>query len=168
VYPAPPPIASCSEALTQSHGIVALIDEIWLMCRIPLPSSTVRLFRMFLEEKAVAAVRATRAPLPPGAPDDDDTLAVIKSAKAAAGVETMLWAEGVITKRIYELVHRRFLIALAPLGTVISQSEVSITTVICLNAIATRNARMHVPALFDCVCRSKPSLTLTGVPMSES
>jgi hypothetical protein len=48
----------------------------------------------------------------------------LQSAKAAAGIEAALWGEGVITRRVYDLVHRRFLIALAPLGTVISQSEV--------------------------------------------
>lgn len=82
------------------------------------------MLKAFLEEKATAAVRATRPPLPAGAEDDEETLAVIRAAKAAAGVEATLWAEGVITKRIYELVHRRFLIALAPLGTAISQMEV--------------------------------------------
>lgn len=91
---------------------------------MPLPSTSLRMLKAFLEEKATAAVRATRPPLPAGAEDDEDTLAVIRAAKAAAGVEASLWAEGVITKRIYELVHRRFLIALAPLGTAISQMEV--------------------------------------------
>ena len=83
------------------------------------------MLKAFLEEKAVAAVRATRPPLPAGADDDEDTASVIRAAKAAAGVETALWAEGVVTRRIYDLVHRRFLIALAPLGTAISQMEAS-------------------------------------------
>jgi hypothetical protein len=118
-----PDILARREALTQSPKLTSAVDDIWDLVKLSLPANCGRMFKRFLETKATATAARQRSGLAGNA--NGTALADLPAPmQLVVNAEATLWSEGVVSRKIYDLIHRKFLSVLAPLGTPHLQAEV--------------------------------------------